>query len=209
MPKVEAMRLYVRVLEESVQVFSLSPDLSLPRPTSKPILDCNQTTILPALSRLPSVHIGKQAPAKSFCEARLGWHSPSWLLCRLEFLQPDWWLLSRGAALQKSSTVGSRAPETKKKQRTLQDLAVAGSWVSGDIGGVRSPTPRYEHAVALFRRKLYIIGGNFSELSYSCSKCNLQMYLYAWTGSLDKILALNSCSLGKMATCLQHHLLST
>ena len=81
-------------------------------------------------------------------------------------MQPDWWLLSRGAALQKGGDGSgkSEASQASKKRRSLRDLAVAGSWAVAAIGGSKSPTSRYEHATTLFRRKLYVIGGNCSEL---------------------------------------------
>ena len=80
-------------------------------------------------------------------------------------MQPDWWLLSRGAALQKGGSRSSGAADPKGVPKSLKNLSIAGSWAAADTSAARRPAPRYEHAVTLFRRRLYVIGGNYSACS--------------------------------------------
>jgi hypothetical protein len=78
-------------------------------------------------------------------------------------LQPDWWMLSRGAELVKGGIAPISPQPGQTKRRSLRDTATAGAWASAVVGGDRLPPPRYEHAVTLFRRKLWLIGGNCSQ----------------------------------------------
>ena len=71
-------------------------------------------------------------------------------------------MLSRGAELQKGGIAPLSPQPVPKKRRSLRDTATAGAWAVAEVGGNRLPTPRYEHAVTLFRRKLWLIGGNCS-----------------------------------------------
>ena len=134
MSSVEAMRLYVKLLEEEVQVSKVAV------PDARSVLSISTTP----------VHCAELLGDRAMHE------SPT-------VLQPDWWVLARSADLQKDAPPPNAAAEGSKKQRSLRDSAVQGSWAAADAGGAKRPPPRYEHAVALVRRTLYIVGGNCGE----------------------------------------------
>ena len=180
MANVEAMRLYVKVLEDSVQVI-------IPRQLLKPYKKIRSSVL--AAEQMKSqtqsmftnsngllLMLGLAAPgsisqaqtsAREPCEPANKPFADADMPERFHTLQPDWWLLSRGAALQKEGSSGSSTVQAAGKKKSLRDLAVTGSWSAAEVGGARSPNPRYEHAVTLFRRKLYMIGGNCSEPNFS------------------------------------------
>ena len=80
-------------------------------------------------------------------------------------------MLSRSADLQKK---GGQRAQSGVRQKGLRDSAVAGEWAAVEAGGAKRPAPRYEHAVALLRRTLYLVGGNCGELMAStAASCNL------------------------------------
>lgn len=74
-------------------------------------------------------------------------------------VQPDWWVLSRSADLQKSGS-GALQEAAPGKKRGLRDTATPLNWAVAEVGGEKRPPPRYEHAAVLFRRTIYVIGGN-------------------------------------------------
>ena len=137
MSSVEAMRLYVKLLEEEVQVSRVAD---------------------PDARSVPSI-----SPTPVHCAALLGDHATMQCIKFPTVLQPDWWVLARSADLQKDAPPPNAAAEGSKKQRSLRDSAVQGSWAAADLGGAKRPPPRYEHAVALVRRTLYVVGGNCGE----------------------------------------------
>jgi hypothetical protein len=48
------------------------------------------------------------------------------------------------------------------KRRSVAEVLVEGSWVSPYINDAQKPTPRYEHSIALMGSKAYLIGGNYA-----------------------------------------------
>ena len=78
-------------------------------------------------------------------------------------MQPDWWMQSRGAQLQKAQSLPGKAEPIITSIQSLVRSMTAGQWSEVCISGARLPPPRYEHSIAVFNRKLYVIGGNCSK----------------------------------------------
>lgn len=57
------------------------------------------------------------------------------------------------------------------KRRSVAEVLVEGSWVSPYIDDSHRPTPRYEHSMALMGSKAYLVGGNYAGRYISDTWC--------------------------------------
>ena len=76
---------------------------------------------------------------------------------------------------------GAEEGKTKlPKRRSVAEVLVEGSWVSPYIDDSQRPTPRYEHSVALMGSKVYLIGGNYAGRYIADTWC-LDLENLAWS----------------------------
>lgn len=133
MAPVEAMRLYVRLLEDELPSWWDEYDAGMSSSQSSPHRE------LPVSSSIPDSNGTASSPAASPRRAAANGRS------------------------HRDDTDSPKAQHTQKAtslSNAVQRLVAPGQWVSPIQSNSKHPPPRYEHAASLVGRNLYVIGGN-------------------------------------------------